>query len=257
MIKYQKVSGVTLDSSSGLPSITSTPEGLAMGSVPGWAVFIDPDYSDGTSVRNRAIANTVPALSDPADFTQINGQTAFNLTEVNPSQIESPGGDINPDRWTVFFVSSDTSEHPNTTRQHVVTPYVAASDVVCLHISVVNTTSAVAVTIYENSERSAGQPYRLAHENSGLDSSDPSLIMCTFSIERGLSIFKNGEMVADEPNDLRPLNYGTKGDEYAMMMYRLCKQGMAGILNTDLSAPENTGHRRAIEKFLMSKYGIS
>lgn len=256
MINYQVINGVSLDSATALPRISRTPEGIAMGAIPGWAVFVDPAYATSQGVRNRAQPSSVPEFSNDALLSSINESAAFEFTEEQFATLQAPiSGDINPERWTAFFVTSELTENPFTSRQEIISPVLEESGVVCLRIIL---TEAVgeAVSVYENSVRSTGQPIRISYDNAELSDAAPSLLMCTFSVERGLSIWRNGEQVAVNSDDKRPLTFGTGGSDYEMFHYRRGKQGMTGVLNIDLSAPENSGHRRAIEKFVMNKYGI-
>jgi len=59
MKRIIQLSGVSLPSNVNMPKVTRTPEGEAMGHVPGWAMLLDPDYINGGAPRNRARANEV------------------------------------------------------------------------------------------------------------------------------------------------------------------------------------------------------
>ncbi|MGP9696231.1 hypothetical protein ACT3UG_01330 [Halomonas sp. AOP27-A1-34] len=256
MIQFQTINGLSLNTPTSLPRIQRTPEGIAMGAIPGWSVFIDPAYANSGSARNRAQPNRVPMFSGDIIFTTINGKPGFNLTNDFPARLMGPiGGEINPERWSVFFVTSEMSINTYESRQEIISPIEELSSGICLRITMTEF-AGYAVSIYEHSNRSPGQPIRLSYENAALNSAAPSLIMCTFSVENGLSIWRNGIKVAAAENDKRALTFATDRDDYEMFRFRRGKQGMTGLLNIDLNAPENAGYRRAIEKYLMGKYSI-
>lgn len=258
MIKYQRISGVKLGESTQSVKVITTPEGRAMGAIPGWSVFVDPAYASPDYARNRAVSSSTPYFSGAIAFSEIEGEPAFNFSNEQPGRLQAPiGGEINKDRWSVFFVTAGASGEGSSSspRQEIVSPSDSEVEGLCLRIVIASPPS-WPVSIYEGAGRDDGQPRRLDYLGTELGGETPALIICTFSIEHGLAIWRDGEKVAEDSSDRRPLTAATGPGDYEMFRYRRGKQGMAGILNIDLSAPENTGHRRAIEKFLMSKYDI-
>lgn len=260
MIRYQKVSGVNLENSNGLPTIKRTPEGIAMGAVPGWSMMYDPDYTGpDLYIRNRAVPNRLsPGLNAVGITSFDNGTPAFLASDASTLRIEPQTGDVDPDRWSVFFVVQDYATTSGY-RQNIIVP-VAGSTLgeVCLNIAlnpydngrlvVYSTTS------YSSVETEAG---RIGYDANLVSTSiSPQLFIVTFSIENGLTIRRNGVQVAVEANDRRPLTAGFSKQEMRLFYGLRGKYGMTGVINTDLSATENAGHLRAIESFLLGKYGI-
>lgn len=260
MIRYQKITGVSIGDNS-LPTVHQTPEGRAMAAIPGWKMLIDPDYATSTGVRNRAAPSSVAPLPGGDLFLGEfeNGAPAFAIPDDESGQIGAPipGCDINPEGFSFFWVVSDFAGQAG--RHYVLRTLEQEEGVIAPSIAMVRFAEEDWVTVYEDSVNATGRPVRLNLTLTGserLTLSTPRLIMVTFSTAHGLSIYVDGEMKASDPSDTRPLNFGFNGDELAAFISLRAKMGMAGLLNIDLNAPENTGHRRAIEKFLMDKYGI-
>ena len=255
MIKYQKIQGVELTEVSSLPKIEQTPEGLAMGGIPSWVAFVDPNYvveSPG-QVRNRAIPNAMgSATSDVATGNFANGEISFDHTE-DPFNLTLPVNGIDNNTWSAFFVAN-VEGGSGIQRIFRSSPTLEEGEGVGLNVAF--NISGDRIIVYEPSDSSSGQTQRLSY-TGGFDEIDRAqLFMVTFSTTHGLKIYVDGELVASEPGDKAPL---TNGHEVSnLLMYRSTRgdYGMGGLLNIDLGASENTGHRRAIEKFLMDKYGI-
>lgn len=260
MIRYQKISGITLEGNAGLPRVQITPEGRAMGAVPGWSVFLDPSYSqiNPQYIRNRAQPDGNDLVSDGSfEYDEINGNTAFLMTNEAGGMAHRPQkGNIDPDRWTVFFVGADMVATKPTAIPRIIAPVDDTLEGVALNFGY-NSTGA-AIVLYEQAQFDPGNPIRLRYDplTPLFVRESPTLIMATFSVERGINIFDGGSLVKSEPNDTRPLTIAIGKEESRWFRFVRGKFGMCGLLNTDLSAPENTGHRRAIERFLMTKYGI-
>lgn len=257
MIKYMKVSGVTLKDSE-LPQVTLTPEGRAMGAVPGWAFMIDPAY----------IPLPVGGSGDTA-FNRVSGRMIFVDTGNSPEIVQENGNpmilaegdnflqtlgdvDINPEEWTVFSVIRGVD---GRARNFIVLSEPGDSDS-GVSLSISYSANSGDLIVYEYANDAGGIPQRLSAP-AGLNDGSIKLVMVTFSVRDGLRAYVNGELVAYEPDDKRPLTHGYQAGEYRMHRRFRGYYGMSGILNADLGKDENTGHRRAIEKFLMSKYGIS
>lgn len=259
MIKYQKIQGVKLSEATSLPNIVRTPEGVAMGAVPGWAVLLDPAYvsiSDNT-VLNRA-RGVVSSADNTLTFNDLpSGHPAFfaGITGGSSSPINIDGtADINPSAWTVIYVGRPQENDSFIPR--ICIPKSGASEVMSLNIGLAADTRST--NIYENSINVGGQPIRLSYEpsNNFSERDSATLLMYTFSEDRGLAIFDGGEKVAEDISDTRPLDFGTAAGEWGFGISLNGWHGLYGLLNIDLGAPENTGHRRSIEKFLMDKYDI-
>lgn len=259
MIKYMKVNGVTLKGSE-LPQVVLTPEGRAMGAAPGWAVMVDPAYISlpvgfsGDTALNRSSGRMVTATKDATspEIVQENGNPMILADKDNYLQIQGDV-DINPEEWTVFSVLKIASV--SRPRNFIVISDPGNSDS-GISLSISYSSQIGDLIVYEFDHNTTSQPRRLSVEAGLLDGSI-KLVMVTFSVRDGLRAYVNGELMGYEPDDKRPLTHGYQAGEYRMFRFFRGYYGMTGILNADLGKAENTGHRRAIEKFLMAKYGIS
>lgn len=255
MMRYQKLQGVNLDSSTTLPSINITPEGKAMGAVPGWQMLIDPDYMVSGAPRNRALPNSITLTNMPIDLGSFpNGQASLHIdtyangtTAITPQDVA-----FNKDEWSVFaVVREDAEQTSHTTLFRSITD--APSGLLSVRIGISSMGSGRQFSVWEGTTTR-----RLVYPPEKPFAGRTVLLMVTFSIRDGLSIFTNGEKVASNPDDKRPLDQGDGAGEWRFRSTAVTADvGMMGVLSIDLSQPENTGHRRAIEKFLMTKYGIS
>lgn len=256
MIHYQRISGVTLEGSASLPTIQRTPEGEAMGAVPGWNVLFDPSYSDSGGVRNRAQPNnTAPVTEGAVQIGDIAGADAFDLVDEMRlgGEFNAP---LNPSAVTAFTVVESLRTSP-INRHYPFTPIAHQDEQLSPVFAFATVSGQASIVVYEHSlVDNPGAPQRLNHRFDGLLDASPHLVMWTASSETGVSIWVDGQRVAHDANDTRPLEFGTEEGALRSFVSARGKFGMTGLLNIDLSAPENTGHRRAIEKFLMTKYGI-
>src|SRR5690554_6026405 len=196
MIRYQKIAGVNLSQSTGLPSIARTEEGAAMGAIPGWAALLDPAYASVPEnwVRNRCRPNTRATASvgqlELHEFSD--GVPAFNFHGAEARF--SYKARVNPEAWPIFFVANPSS----WTGSGVQTPIQSAdtgaqAGDINLHLGFFSQ-SGSRVLVYERSWISDPSSVRLDYEPAtGLVSRDaPSLIMATFSTSRGLAMFDGG-----------------------------------------------------------------
>lgn len=228
----------------------------AIGHIPGWAALLDPEYQEAAGVLNRA---TGGLFAPPTPWDQDNeglfpnGHPAFRIT-TNGSQRLISDTAINPDAWTVFFVLNVTSEGVTGARDLIAPENVSSPDI-ALRVAI---RTAGQVSIYP---ASAASP-RLTASPTALPADGSSfLLMCTGSTREGLRIYVNGEEVAAAPEDMAPLN-----DQLAAGQWNFYRSnsgtgdllaGITGLLGIDLGWPEHAGYRRSVERFLMSRYGIS
>lgn len=264
MIRFLEVDGVRL-ADGPLPVIARTPEGRAMGHVPGWALMTDPDYvkvPDAATVEQRTVLDRVSGtkllasrsvgetelITDPAS-----GQTLVHASGEDGTYLQWYGeSDINPDRWTVWAVLAGEG---NRSRNFIILsdPGNSSSGI---SLSISYSMASGDLRIYEYDADTTGVPQRLSAP-AGLNSGGLKLVMATFSIESGLKIFVNGELAAAAPEDRRALTRGYQAGGYRMFRLFRGRYGMAGILNLDLGAPQHVAYRQAVERFLMEKYVIA
>lgn len=272
MKKFIKIDGVDF-SDTPLPSVGITPEGEAMGYIPGWSFMADPDFltipgssSPGElTTLDRVNGVMVPSQrSSPPipEKTTINGQTFIDLVGGQAVLVYDPQVDINQDEWTIWAVLAPTDES-NAAANFIVGGKGESGDFESGEISPALAYSQVTgnVVLYEwggfsSSSGNVGPTRILAEVGLDRDGETPALVVATFSTALGLRIRVNGSLAASEPGDTRPFDAKFEADEYRCWRSFRGKQGMVGIIGNDLSKPENSGYRRAIEEFLMNKYGI-
>lgn len=255
MIKYQKIQGVNLSDETGLSKIPVSDEGRAMGSVPGWQVLFDPSYAGDGRIRNRAQpSDNETHDSGPMTIGERDGQDVFDQ-ESDGVIARHTKGAVNPSAWSVFWCGKMDAVS-NVPR--IVAPqnddFNEESDFV-LNVGFTNTGGRLFIG---QQSRFNNNPERLSYSPSGAFASreEFSLLMATFSTTEGLKIYDGGELVASDSSDTTALNGALEPGAFRWWRFMRGQWGMTGLLNIDLGAPENTGHRRAIERFLMDKYGI-
>lgn len=261
MIRFVKVDGVEAENSA-LPQVNITPEGQAMGAVPGWAVMLDPTYIElptgfsGETALNRASGRLVSATRDSTDPEKVEEDGLDFIRAYGDSYLQFLGDrDIDPERWSMVAVFKKDPDSTNRPRNFIVISEPGDTGE-GISLSISHSTQSGRVIVYEYDENVENMPQRISADASLLDN-ELKLVIVTFSVDNGLKIYVDGELLAEEPDDRRPLTHGFEAGEYRLMRFFRGQWGMVGMLNTDLGAAENTGHRRAIEKFLMDNYSIS
>lgn len=261
MIRFQVLHGVELSGAASLPTVTRTDEGRAMGAVPGWAMLLDPDYANPAAgtLLNRARGVPSGLYSGEIDlgtFPDSNETAIARPTE--PFAVYGSAA-IQPDAFSMFAVvhllgSSDLGQivtfgygNGNHTGDEVAPNWGYLPN-------------AGLLTIRQNASgtnNSAGQSTARLSASVGDIFGETHLLMMSFSTRDGLRLFMDGELLASEPDDVRPLTHDFGAGEWTMYRNGRGYYGMAGLLNIDLGWPEHAGYRRAIERFLMDKYGIT
>lgn len=257
MRNHQIIKGVHVKNSTGLPSININPEDTAIGNVPGWNTLLDPDYvfPDGQRVLNRvnkgeyATSRSSGSIDGINTGTMTSGETGF---ESGSESSDLLGIDMptawNPTAWTFFAVC----EFENSQIVQFLVRDNAGVDVG--EFAPVISFNAVGDAIRVWDRRDGG--FRLSADNPGIVQYVPFLVMVTFSVDLGLKIWKDGEILASDATATEPLTAGHQAGEWAVL--RNCRKrfGYVGLLDVDLSAEEMSGDRRALERFLTTKYDI-
>lgn len=267
MLRYQRINGVRLENTNGLPTIQRTPEGAAMGAVPGWVDLIDPDYMnvDEGWVRNRAAARSkYPNVATPAVVSQFpNGASAFQMLSGQTLRIESDAvaPAIDPTQWSVFTVCMPQPIDGGSGVDSVCVLRGQDNNhsLIGLRVDFTRDFGRPTIRTYNQYGIGVQNPARLSYNGLNIYTlSEPALVMFTGSTRDGLRIFVNGEEVAAAPSDKRPLEIGYEGGENQRAYFRGARGlfGMTGALSIDLGWAEHAGYRRAIEAFLMGKYQI-
>ena len=237
-----------------------------MGAIPGWIDYIDPDYIDASApwVRNRSVANSkYGANATPVLGTFPNGQKSFSQVEGSGYGIYSDplSQSIDPTQWSIFttcipgYVSSELNEN-------VIVRGNSSNVGPELGLRVALTRSSGYPIVREFSSGTSGSgstsnPSRLTVNVNLINRTVPSFVMFTFSTRDGLRIFIDGALAGSAPTDKRPIQVDLGPEQRSFFRGVRGSYGVTGILNTDLGWEEHTGYRRAIEKFMFDKYGIS
>lgn len=238
--------GVEVPGSVAMPTIARTPEGLAMGGIPGWTVLADPAYRTANAVRNRARPRAMMPANATMTAATLSGRPALEVTSTTPRLTSVTP--MNPDAWTAFFVVKTSIFGASGGRE-----LIRANDIDNILIGpriAIRTNGTLAM--FENPSANV----RL--QGPTIPNDETCLLMGTSSIRDGLRLFIDGELVAANPDDTRPLNGGYGAGQYGFHRASsvAMQTGMFGVLDIDLGWPEHAGYRRAIEGFLLDFYGI-
>lgn len=244
------LAGVQLPASVSLPAISRTPEGRAMGGIPGWNMFADPDFRTASTVRNRAKPNShIPAQNGSMAMGVMGGKTAWQLATSTPRFVANT--DMNPNAWSMFF-TVQTPLAGSTGGRELLRSLSTDSSTGIAPRLVIRTAGQLSVLTNDSADVRADAV-------GPIPDNVPFLVMATFSTRDGVRIFRDGQQLVHNPNDRRPLNSDYHAGQYVTLRGNsnfVMAAGMHGILDIDLGWPEHAGYRRAIEGFVMGYYGI-
>lgn len=257
MITIQKINSLE-SGDTGLGKYQISEAGAALAHIPEFKAFYDAEvYTAGA----RRIMNRVNG-----QHSELNG--TFNLiagekphlkkTIVAGNTVSHMGDyDINPNEWTFFFVAKPIpSGSTELVFRFIRTLDASALNTIYLALSSTTKT----LSVYR--EFGGGTPRTSYATETGQELANlphPSLVMFTFSTEKGVEIRLNGKKVANTLTEAGkiPTTEGitkgnwdwfrnANGDYYAW-----------GGLNIDLTRVVNTEYLEALENYFMNKYGIS
>lgn len=257
MRNHQIIKGVHVKNSTGLPSINIKPEDTAIGNVPGWNTLLDPDYvfPDKQRVLNRvnqgqyATSRSGGGIDGINTGTMASGETGF---ESGSESSDLLGIDMptawNPTAWTFFAVC----EFENSQGVQFLVRDSVGVDAGEFAPNISFNAVGDSIRVWNNRD----EGFRLSATNPGIVQFVPFLVMVTFSVDLGLKIWKDGEIIASDPTATEPLTAGYQAGEWSVL--RNCRKrfGYVGLLDVDLSAEKMSGDRRALERFVMNKYDI-
>lgn len=259
MTNYTLNQNIEIQNTNGLRRVVTTPEGRAFGNVPGREILLDPAYANASesTARNRAkpvdhrIIETFGEGS-PDPIRTLNGLPWFVGDTDRRIGIRTRPR-INKNEWTVFAVVMPEPREGGTNAGYLVSNLGSEAEGE-LHLSIGWPRSVLsALRVYE--QGSLNQ--RISADIDFASRSIPSLVEITFSIEYGLKIFDGGDLVAENPDDKRPLTYEVAPTDSLWFANGHCRGGISGLYNIDLSKEKNAGRRASIVNFLKQKYGIS
>lgn len=244
---------------------TFTPEGQAMGSIPGWEALIDPSYVNTTlkTALNRCKykSNAVSDSSGAAVVVNIgqfsNGQKAFDMSDTNQTRL-NPNIPFPTDNWSVVFVAKPIVK-TGTNLNVVLTGNTYFSDAALVSPKIGFSLNTNSLYIAQGGAIQQEGNYRLAYTSPTPLSDETAVYIVTGSSKNGLAIYKNGVKVASSTSQgsKAPLNNQIGAGEWHMLRGARGLFGYVGLLSIDLNDAVNKGFRDQINQFLMSKYGIA
>lgn len=241
---------------SGAEKVSRSDLGRVLGKIDGWEALYLPEYMEDNQAQNGAMRDRFSPFAAPPSFdTFSNGQPCLSTNYDSPSHILPDTFTVNPNEWSVFFVLGSMEIISPATRNFVTIPAANTDDVICLNIGI-STLGGGRVNIYENSRRGAGNPLRLQYVGGDFTQEIPAMALCTFSTDNGLSIWYNGEKVAENQEDKRPLNFALTKHDMRVWEGFSGNLGAMGVINNDLGKAKMQVEREALFKFFMEKYGI-
>ena len=239
--------GVSLPNASGRPVISLTPADKAIAHIPGWQMFVDPDYIVGGKVRNLALPNEIMEHGGVGFTTSTfaNGEKAFDLSDDRRIQ---PNIAFPTEAWTFFAVAKPS-----------------ASDIGQRYVSAVNESSSppaiepsLGLTAGGGGVRTWSRGISDARASVTMSlAGEEVYIMWTGSTRDGCRIYINGVELDHNAGATEPFNKNSGPGEWRCLYGVRGLVGMMGLLSIDLGWAENVGYRRALDRFLMSKYGIA
>lgn len=262
MIKYEKLSGVDIPVST-IGKLSVTPEGVAIGGIPGWKMLVDPKYkvSQNSGLRNRALpSNYVSSASALISEEFQNLELAFRSDAATMAAAPRGGFDINPSEWSIAGVVQ-AGAGARTASTSVVRSLINSADP---DVGINLLISASGNIALDSKTPVSPFIYRITTENAPVTSGKgAAFYLLTFSTDLGLNLFVNGAPVASNSGDKRPLTPAfASSNNFCMFSDSVnnvgkIKFGMHCIFDVDLSKPENAGHRVLLTKFMMNKYSLS
>jgi hypothetical protein len=250
MIRFQRLTGVSMADASPAPVIPISPEGQAMANVPGWAILLDPGHIQGATIRNRCRANT---FVTPANLPMgtLGGNPVFLPSLEAGMRTNSATVGMNPTAWSVFAVALPVTSGEV---QRVVGNAVGDNEIPS------EVTPRLGFSANGNNASIFGSGTgvsRLVYTGNFASRGGLSLVMWTSSTRDGLRIFDNGAQVAANAGDKAALTASFAPGQIDLLRFCRGTYGMVGVLDIDLGWAEHAGFRRRIESFLMTRYGIS
>lgn len=238
----------------GAKQLVITPEGEALGAIPGWNLLLDPEHMiNPNTIRNRARRGGQAVNNDTIVLSTFGNDTPA-FAPVSDNLIRAPFNSApNSEAWSVFSVFQFS---PSAALPRIFSPVTDTDEGdVALQIGF----SANGDNLFVYSEgRSTGAVQRLsASVNLSTTGLTPNLFIFTGSTRDGLRIYRNGTVIAENPDDKRALNAAINPGEMECFRGTRGLWGMTGLLDIDLGWAEHSAYRRRIEAIMATKYGIT
>lgn len=255
MRKIIKLEGVHVDNDA-LPIVAASEEERTLASIPGLFFWLQggPQFASGTDLRDRAGGRLVTSKSPGTAWTQgtfANGAPALIGPNGTSSSYDVGGAEFALDRWSIAMVVNIPS---GASGNDEVTSYPESLSTGAPLVPRIGFNSSKEFTIRE------GMPAERMREAGTAWVDNDALLLATFSVQRGISFFVNGDLTRHVA-DYRPLgdgkfHLGAQGLPQSSGGFS-GRLGHLMLFNEDLSSVENTGYRRVLERILMDHYGIS
>lgn len=264
----QVVKGLKLNDPS-FEKLERTPEGIAIGGLPGWEMLLDPDYAETGWIRNRAKPNAKFNLIEAENINT----TEINLIQVNGANLlhshpVSKGGagqyravssdakvSIDSKKWTVFCVIkpsavSDALGYPTS----IIRPETNGIPN-SLYIGLNPTNGQLRIYNQSVADTSTASmaPYVAAQFPTNVAVDALKVLVITFSEEKGFNAYENGVHLG---NVAAPAVTLDASGVFSVYRSSNAAWGLVGALNEDLSLPVNKVYMQKLTSFLMEKYGI-
>ncbi|NDL70500.1 hypothetical protein [Vreelandella alkaliphila] len=245
MISVMQLNEQTGQAGSG-KRLNRTPYGLMLGRTDGISAAFAPEYVDENRIQNGVRPKEWAEGAGAVEIeTFANGRAAFQAASVGTSGYNGAGFDLNPNEYTILTVVSESM--PGGDGPHgvlyITSATEEAADVIAPTIAI-SRLSGGRLNWYENSVRSTGQPIRLQVTGSGINftGEEAYVIAFCFSVDKGLTILRDGVEVGSNPDDKRPLDFGYSKNSNGIFYRRSNYGGKFGLLltlNKDLSKSKN------------------
>lgn len=256
MITIQKINSLE-SGDTGLGQYHISEAGAALAHIPEFKAFYDAEvYTSGA----RRIMNRVNGQYSELNgtFNLVTGEKPYlNKTIETGNTVTHIGDyDINPNEWTFFFVAKPI---PTINSQFVFrfVRTLEPSALNTIYLALSQTTKTLSV--YR--ESNGGTPRTSYATETGQELSNlphPSIVMFTFSTEKGVEIRLNGKKVASTLTEAgkNPMTEGLTKDNWDWFRNASGDYYAWGGLNTDLTREANADHLSALEHYFMNKYQI-
>ena len=253
MITIQKINSLE-SGDTGLGQYHISEAGAALAHIPEFKAFYDVEvYTAGA----RRIMNRVNG-----QYSEMSGN--FNLVETPLRQLQKTivsgntvahvgDYDINTNEWTFFFVAKPNF-NSNTIQAFRFVRTISPDHTESISLEVSASTKTISVHKAHGSSLRASA----ALEQALSDLSHPSLVMFSFSTEKGATIRVNGKQVAASVTEAGkvPMTQGMKAGEWDWFRNANGDYYAWGGLNIDLTRVVNADHLSALEHYFMNKYQI-
>lgn len=230
--------------------------GKRIGQIPGWVSLFDPDYFRFGDALDRC--SGLEADTQDIEVEESNGVSVFTNNDIFP-RLESTKP-IPVDQFTIFAVCKPVSKSASsfyaiaTSLKNEIPP----TGFSYLFFGFSNDRQSLAMGLRGNTSEFSKTTARsrIWYDSPKNFSDELTYVMCTFSTSRGLALYVNGELVAEEPDDKRPLT-SDAAEEYRFLSGMHGDTGLVGMLGVDLSSPVNSHHKKALDSYVLDRYAIT